>query len=149
MHMLDIGSSLGYVGMYFADRGAIVDGWDYNELNVLASLRIKSACRPGASAYFLQKELTLEATRAIRPGQYNACMVLSVLHHVTVDQGDAAARAILTELTDRIPYVFVELANRHEYGDTADGVDERLSSVRGGSTSFRVPTRNTSTTSRM
>ncbi|MEI6886861.1 MAG: hypothetical protein WCK31_01335 [bacterium] len=41
MRILDVGSSLGYLSFWFASKGGIVTGWDYNQENVAVSKCLK------------------------------------------------------------------------------------------------------------
>lgn len=113
--ILDIGSSLGYMSFYFADRGAHVTGWEYNAANTEVARHVGEVT--GIPVTFVTKELTLETVRSIEPGAYDYAFVLAVFHHIIHFQGLDAAQQILTELLDRVPVVFLELASRGEDPD--------------------------------
>lgn len=113
--VLDIGSSLGYMSFYFADRGARVTGWEYNAANTEVARQVGAVT--GIPVTFVTKELTLDTVRSIEPGAYDYAFVLAVFHHIIHFQGLEAAQQILAELLDRVPVVFLELASKGEDPD--------------------------------
>ena len=53
MRILDIGSSLGYVSFFFADRGAYVDGWESNLENAEVARLVSGINGVNANLIFL------------------------------------------------------------------------------------------------
>lgn len=113
--ILDVGASFGYMSYYFADRAAVVTGWEANPQNTEVARQVGAV--NGLRATFLTKELNLENARTIEPGSFDCAFVLAVFHHIIHFQGLEAAQQIMAELIDRIPVVFLELAARGEDAD--------------------------------
>lgn len=110
--LLDIGSSLGFFSLYFAERGAQVTGYDFNPDNVAVAQLV--ACRNGIPAEFEVRELNRSLVRSIPPGSHDVVLALSVFHHVIHEQGLRRAQELLAELCERVPLVVLELALRQE-----------------------------------
>jgi O-antigen chain-terminating methyltransferase len=110
--LIDFGSSLGYFTLYFADRSAITEGWESNTDNCDASKMIQDIV--GIPATLKNKELNLETIKTIYPGQFDACFILSVFHHVVRFTGIEETQQLIKEILDRIPVMFVELAKKGE-----------------------------------
>lgn len=110
--ILDIGSSLGFFVFYFADRGALAEGWESNVENCEVSRMVQSI--NGIHADFRTKELNLETVKTILPGQFDVVFVLSVFHHIIRFNGLAYTQELVKELLDRSPVMVVELAKKGE-----------------------------------
>lgn len=110
--ILDIGSSLGYMSFYFADRGAHVTGWEANPDNNEVARQVATVT--GIPVTFETKELTLDTVRSIEPGAFDSAFVLAVFHHIIHFQGLEAAQQIVAEMLDRVPVIYLELAARGE-----------------------------------
>lgn len=113
LRMLDIGSSLGYVSYYFADRGASVEGWDSNLDNV-ETTRLVGDLNGISNVHFKYKELNSETISTIPGGEFDVAFVLSVFHHVIYFQGMEKTKELARELLNRVPVVIVELAKKGE-----------------------------------
>lgn len=111
-HVLDIGSSLGYMSFYLADRGAKVTGWDLSASNVLVARAVGDL--NGIEATFATRTLTLDSVRAIDPGTFDSALILAVLHHIVHFDGLDTAQQIVAELVHRIPVLYLELALKGE-----------------------------------
>ena len=110
--LVDFGSSLGYFPFYFADRGAIATGMDIKPENTAVAQA--TAQLNGLDATFRTGALDLETVEAISPGEYDAALLLSILHHITHRQGLDYVRQLLSKLLDRVPNLILELAHRDE-----------------------------------
>lgn len=110
--VLDVGSSLGYMSFYLADRGALVTGWDLNAANVLVARAVGEL--NGLPVNFLSRELTVDSVRSIAPGAFDSALVLAVLHHVIHYQGLNEAQELVAELMRRVPVLYLELAGKGE-----------------------------------
>lgn len=113
--ILDIGSSLGFMCFYFADRGAVTTGWEYNPSNAEVARQVGAL--NGVPATFRTTELTADSVTTIPHGEYDAAFVLAVFHHVIHFQGLDVAQQIVRELLDRVPVLYVELASKGEDPD--------------------------------
>lgn len=113
LRMLDIGSSLGYVSYYFADRGASVEGWDSNLDNV-ETTRLVGELNGVPGAAFRFKELNPETIKMVSGGEFDVAFVLSVFHHVVYFQGIEKTKELVRMLLDRVPMIVVELAKKGE-----------------------------------
>ncbi len=112
MNVLDIGSSLGYNSFYLADRGAHVEGWDYNLDNAEISRQVSAIT--GIRANFLTKELNKETVSTIPDDYFDVVMVLSVFHHTIALQSLEQTKFLVKELLNRSPVMIVELAKKGE-----------------------------------
>lgn len=112
LRMLDIGSSLGYVAYYMADRGAFVEGWEENVNNAEASRLVGEV--NGIQVDIKTKELNAETVDSIKPGQFDVVFVLNVFHHITRFQGLEGSQKLAKELLERAPVLIVELAKKGE-----------------------------------
>lgn len=112
MNILDIGSSLGYNSFYLADRGAHVEGWDYNLDNAEISRQVSAIT--GIRANFLNKELNKETVSTIPDDYFDVVLVLSVFHHTIALQGLEQTKFLVKELLNKSPVMIVELAKKGE-----------------------------------
>jgi O-antigen chain-terminating methyltransferase len=112
MRILDVGSSLGYVSFYFADRGAMMEGWDSNNKNVEISQLISEL--NGISAVFKVVLFNRKSVNSFKKGDFDIVIMLSVLHHVTKNQGLNTTKKLIKHLVDVVPMLIVELARKGE-----------------------------------
>jgi Methyltransferase domain len=110
--LIDFGSSLGYFPFYFADRGAITTGLDIKPENTAVALAAQRLNRLPAT--FHTAPLDLNTVQSVGPKQYEAALILSVLHHITHRCSIDYVARIMAELMDRIPVLVLELAHRNE-----------------------------------
>lgn len=112
LKILDVGSSMGYLTLYFASLGARTSGFDYNEDNI-------RFCRTLAGIHGLQTDFTfgtfgLDYCRELRKGQYDVAFLFSVLHHVVHLHGLEKTQQMMEELLDKVGTLYVELALKSE-----------------------------------
>ncbi len=112
MRFLDIGSSLGYISFYLADRGAKVEGWEANIENAQASRLVSEIT--GIQVDFKIHELNLDSVTIIKENRFDAILVLSVFHHIIHFQGLENAQKIVRKLLKKCPLLIVELAKKGE-----------------------------------
>jgi O-antigen chain-terminating methyltransferase len=110
--LVDFGASLGYFPFFFADRGATTTGIDINPENTAMALSCQKL--NGLPGTFRTAPLDLDTVCAIAPGEYDAALILSVLHHINLKRGTAYVQQLLAELLARIPTLILELAHRDE-----------------------------------
>ncbi len=110
--ILDIGSSLGYVSFFMADRGAVVQGWESNAQNAEAARLIQGI--NGVPVDFRTKELNLETVVTIEPHEYDAAVLLNIAHHIIRFHGLAYTQQLMKELLQRVPVLVAELARKGE-----------------------------------
>jgi O-antigen chain-terminating methyltransferase len=113
--LLDVGSSLGFVCYYFADRGVTTEGWEFNPANVEVAQLIGEL--NGVPATIKAHEFNRDTLDTIQPGQFDIVTLLSVLHHVVHHQGLAETKELMKELLTRVPTLVVELAVKGEDPD--------------------------------
>jgi O-antigen chain-terminating methyltransferase len=113
LRMLDIGSSLGFVPYYFADRGATVEGWDSTLNNVEVS-RVVGDLNGVQGATFKFKEFNEDTVKTITGGEFDVAFILSVFHHIIYFQGLEKTKELVAELFERVPVLVVELAKKGE-----------------------------------
>lgn len=104
----DMGCSLGYNTLYFVDRGMIGHGVDIDARNVALCREISRWTTGEAS--FAQGELTRETVAEMAPEEFDCGFLFSMLHHVIEARGLAYVQALMRDLTERIPVLYVELA---------------------------------------
>ncbi len=112
LRMLDIGSSLGYMCYYFADRAAITEGWEAHAKNAEVSRLVGDI--NGIHTAIKTKQFNDETVTTIPVDHYDAVFILSVLHHITHYNGLEYTQKLMQELMQRVPMVIVELASRDE-----------------------------------
>lgn len=112
LRMLDVGSSLGYVCFYFADRGATTTGWELSPKNSEVT-RLASEIN-GIKTSIKTKKLDLESVQTIEPGAYDVVTILSVIHHIIHHQGLENTKRLMKELLNKTPVLIVELAKKGE-----------------------------------
>jgi serine/threonine protein kinase len=110
--VLDIGSSLGYVSFYLADRGAQVEGWESNAQNCEVSVRAQEI--NGIPVKFKTKELNLDTVKTIEDNTLDAIVVLNVFHHITYYNDVDYSKKLVRELFKKAPVMIVELAKKGE-----------------------------------
>lgn len=113
--LLDVGSSLGFVCFWFADRGMATEGWEFNPANVEVSTLIGEL--NGVPTTIRAREFNRDSVTAVAPGQFDVVTLLSVLHHVVHHQGLAETKTLVKELLDRVPTLVLELAVKGEDPD--------------------------------
>ena len=106
LRIIDMGCSLGYFALYFGDRGHQTQGIDQSEASVAVARAV--GILNGLPSRFYRGELSLEFAEAIRPGEYDAVFLLSIMHHVIHARGLAYAQGLVAELVRRIPLVIAE-----------------------------------------
>lgn len=112
LKLLDIGSSLGYIPFYFADRGASTEGWEYNPKNAEVARLIGQI--NGVEATFKTKEFNLDSVNALQDNEFDVVTILSVMHHVTFYKGLDYSKKLMKALLEKCPIVIVELAKKGE-----------------------------------
>jgi O-antigen chain-terminating methyltransferase len=110
--LIDFGSSLGYFPFFFADRGAVATGVDIKPENTAVALAAQRL--NGLSATFKTAPLDLDTAAGIGLGEYDAALMLSVLHHITHQHGGDYAARLVARVLARIPTLVLELAHRDE-----------------------------------
>jgi len=113
LRVLDIGSSLGYFCFYLADRGALAEGWDSNELNYYVS-NLTKEINAITNASFLCRTLDLDTVKNIPYDKYDCALALSVFQHINNEHELAYSQNLIKSLLDKIPVLIVELANKNE-----------------------------------
>ena len=112
LKILDIGSNLGYVCYYFADRGAVTEGWE-NDIKHAETARLIGQIN-GLRTSIKSKEFNMEEIEQIKPGDYDVIMFLSVLHHVIHFNGLRYAQEAIKKTIEKIPVLIAELAVKNE-----------------------------------
>ncbi len=113
LRILDIGSSLGYFCFYLADRGALAEGWDFNDLNYYVS-NLTKEINTISNAKFVLRSLDLDTVKNIPYDNYDCVLALSVFHHIKHEHGLAYCQDLIKSLLDKIPVLIIELANKNE-----------------------------------
>ena len=126
LRVLDIGSSIGYMCYYFADRGAQAEGWDFRPKNAEVSRLVGEI--NGIDITVKTKQFDLETVKTIQPGSKDVVFILSVIHHILYYNDLAYTQKLMKELMERVPVLVVELARKGEdkklFWDAAQPEDE-------------------------
>lgn len=112
LKILDVGCSLGYVSSYFADKGAVVEGWDYGDGNVEVCNLSKDIS--GLDIKYSIKTFNLTTVNEISENQYDIVLILSVIHHTIAEYGIKSVKEMISTLLDKVPFVIFELAQKGE-----------------------------------
>lgn len=115
LNILDIGSSLGYMDLYFSERGHKTYGIDISENNVKIS-RLLAKLNQLDNVKFDVKEFNKEFVSEV-DYSYDIAFIFSVLHHIVKEHGLEYAQDLMVELLDKTPLVFAELALKEEKVD--------------------------------
>jgi len=110
--LLDVGSSLGYVCYYFADRGMQTEGWEGNPSNTEVAQLIGEL--NGLTSHIRTQLFDPDSVSTIAPGQFDVVTLLSVLHHVVYHQGLEQTQQLMRDLLRRVPVLVLELARKGE-----------------------------------
>ncbi len=110
--MLDVGASFGFFSFYFSDRGAAVTGLENHEKSIYVAETTKIINQ--LSPTFIQGTFDAEFVKQIPENRYEYGLFLSVLHHVVHRFGLEYTQKLLSELMQKIPVLFVELALKTE-----------------------------------
>ena len=110
--LLDVGSSLGYVCYWFADRGMVTEGWEGNAANAEVAQLIGEI--NGVPSRIRTQQFDADSVATIAPGQFDVVTLLSVLHHVVYHQGLEQTQVVMRDLIRRVPVLVLELARKGE-----------------------------------
>jgi O-antigen chain-terminating methyltransferase len=110
--LLDVGSSLGYVCYYFADRGMETEGWEGNPSNAEVAQLIGEL--NGVPSRIRTQQFDADSVASIGAGQFDVVTLLSVLHHVVHHQGLEQTQVLMRDLLRRVPVLVLELARKGE-----------------------------------
>ena len=112
LRLLDVGCSLGFNTLYFADRGMVGHGIDVLARNV-ALCREMQAFTQGTHQFW-QASFDQPFVEGLADDAYDVAFLFSVLHHIVEAHGLAYVQTLLQTLLTRVPVLFVELAQRVE-----------------------------------
>lgn len=112
LNILDIGSSIGYMDLYFGESGHKTYGIDTNDNNVKIS-RLLAKFNQLDNVKFDVKEFNKEFVNEI-DYSYDVAFIFSVLHHVIKERGLEYTQDLMVSLLDKTPLIFVELALAQE-----------------------------------
>ncbi len=115
IRILDLGSSLGYIPLYLASKGALATGWENNENNLHVSNILKEI--NSSNAVFSNNSLDLNTYKLINSDNFDVVIILSLLHHIIHFQGIDACKTILNYILDNVPQVYIEFATKNELVD--------------------------------
>jgi 2-polyprenyl-3-methyl-5-hydroxy-6-metoxy-1,4-benzoquinol methylase len=112
LNILDIGSSLGYLSNFIADKTIHnVGGIDFDAKNNWIANLVSMNLKTGA--HFTSQKLTKFYIDNLAPS-YDVILYLSVLHHVNNARGTDYIRNIVLSTVNKSPFVFFELAHKGE-----------------------------------
>ena len=111
--LLDVGCSFGYFSYFLAMRGYIVDAIDFDQ-NCIEICNFLVQFNPENIPYFANAAFDIDYIKQIPQEKYDVALLLSVLHHVTSEQGVPYVQDMMQSLLDRVPVLIVELALREE-----------------------------------
>lgn len=111
MTMLDVGCNMGYVTFYLADHFARVTGLEYDQLLFTYCIEL---------AKILEKNVVFEQTDffqnyASMRGQYDICLLFSVIHYLVANKGLEEAKLVLNSIVDCFDFTIIELSSATDY----------------------------------
>jgi tRNA A-37 threonylcarbamoyl transferase component Bud32/SAM-dependent methyltransferase len=112
LRVLDLGSSFAYMAFHLAGRGASAEAWDYDDRNTQIAQLTREI--NGLPVECVTRELTPATAEAVPGNRFDVVLLLSLLHHIVHFQGLDAGRTIVRTLLERVPILFVELAQAGE-----------------------------------
>jgi SAM-dependent methyltransferase len=112
LRILDVGCSMGYLSLFFAEKGASVTGLDFHEPNIDFCRTLSEIT--GIRASFTRAKFSMEYCRTVERGDYNVVFLFSVLHHVVSEFGLRTTQDMMADLLDKADVIYVELARRSE-----------------------------------
>ncbi len=112
LHILDVGSNLGYMSLFMGDHGGAVLGLDTN-LDHIKIARILGKLNNLTDVAFELEEFNPEYISKM-DNSYDVAFIFSVLHHVTLIHGLEYTQDLMVNLLDKVPLLFVELAIAEE-----------------------------------
>lgn len=112
LNILDVGSSLGYMPLYFGNLNNIVLGIDNNANNVAVSNFLKTL-NNNPDITFKLANFDQEYINKM-PYSYDITFIFSVLHHIIYQKGLEYTQNLMNDLLDKTPILFVELAIKEE-----------------------------------
>lgn len=112
LRVLDLGCAQGFFCLSLADRAATVKGIDFQEKNI-AVCRALADENPQLDASFATGRIE-EVIDALKPGQYDLVIGLSVFHHIVYLHGVERTQRWLARLASCTEAMILELALRGE-----------------------------------
>lgn len=112
LRILDVGCSMGYLSLYFAERGAHVTGIDHSAANIEFCSILSNMT--GIKSTFEHAEFSEDYCKSIEDGRFDVVFLFSVLHHVTLKYGISTVRRIMRQLLEKSDVLYVELAQKSE-----------------------------------
>ncbi len=112
LHILDVGSNLGYMSLFMGDRDGVVLGLDTN-LDHINISRILAKLNNLPNVNFDLEEFNPEYISRM-DNSYDVVFIFSVLHHVTLAYGLEYTQNLMVKILDKVPLLFVELAIAEE-----------------------------------
>lgn len=115
LNILDVGSSLGYMPLYFGNLNNRVLGIDSNSNNIAVS-EFLAQLNNNPDISFKSSSFDDEFVKNM-PYHYDVTFIFSVLHHIIREKGIDFVQDLMVNLLDKSPILFVELAIKEEKVD--------------------------------
>lgn len=115
LNILDVGSSLGYMPLYFGNLNNKVLGIDSNSNNIAVS-NFLAQLNNNPDINFKIASFDEKYVNNM-PYYYDATFIFSVLHHIINEKGIDFVQDLMVNLLDKTPMLFVELAIKEEKVD--------------------------------
>ena len=115
LNILDVGSNMGYMDLYFGALGSKTHGIDYNADNIEMS-RLIAKINKLQNVKFDVSEFTAEYVENM-DYSYDVAFLFSMLHHIIPFKGIEYTQDLMVNLLNKVPLVFVELAIAEEKVD--------------------------------
>ena len=110
--VLDVGCAQGYLAFALGQAGCEVTGIDRSPENI-ALCEALAAERPDLPLTFVKADM-VEYLRMLEPWRFDVVLLLSVVHHVAHERGNATAVELTNALAHKVDVVIVETALRTE-----------------------------------
>lgn len=113
MRVLDVGTNMGFISFYLADRFARVTGVESNETLLEYCNEIRSLT--GSKAEFTRLHFFRDYSTFLGKRHFDACLLFSVIHYLVGEKGIDAAKEILADIVSHFDHVIIELSTVLDY----------------------------------
>jgi SAM-dependent methyltransferase len=125
MSVLDVGCNMGFVSLYMSEHFARVTGIEYDE--VLFNFCVELNRLHDKNVVFKKEDFFADYSSL--SGQYDICLLFSVIHYLVANKGLAEAKSTLNDIVSRFDFTFIELSSSKDYSYMPEDPAELLSGL--------------------
>lgn len=127
MTVLDVGCNMGYLSFYLSNSFARVTGLEYED--ILFEYCVELAKVIDVPIEF--RKFDFFSDYKSLDGQYDICLMFSVLHYLVASKGQQEARHILGDIVACFEFVIIELSSSKDYEYMPDDPADMLQELSG------------------